>query len=369
MKSLPPLALHFLAAVVAPTAGAAESATPPTESTKPISGWGATHENDLWVNFASNQDRNYTGSLGVWVSGPFVRQLGLTAPLDWLDARILPAPFPLTYEPEHASVRLLLSAFTPDDLNTTQPVKGDRPYASLVGISVRQVGYSNKDRVARTSQFVVGALGLDYARRLQTKIHQELRHSDKDVTPYDPLGWPTQISNGGEPTLLYRFQYLKKLDGHYGIGVQKEWQAVGGYEVNLGYYTNAALVFGGRWGSFTSEFWEFSDGDMGVGNKSNATKNQEISPNPPLEYYFFAEARARLVGYNALLQGQFRDRAAYHVTPEPLLGEWALGFAIDLPRKWPQVVWTLNAGRTPEFKGSQARIHTWGAVAVNFGKN
>lgn len=320
-----------------------------------------TIENDSVPHLGNNQDRNYTGGFGFQFSGDFVRQYHLSQPLEWLDAHVPPRVSPDVFDRESYSLSLLGSGFTPDTLNTAAPIPNDRPYASLTALAVRRVRVNSATfKEAWTSELVVGALGLNFARDIQTRIHHEIRRGN-DVTPYDPLGWANQVSDGGEPTALYRTMYEKLLAGDSGTGVRKHRQLTGGFETNLGYYTNAAAFTGLRIGAFNSEFWEFAPNGLGPVRQAASA---ETLPN--WEVFGFLSARARLVIYNALLEGQFRE-SVVTATPQRLLAEWNGGIAVRYRRF--ALIYDAFAGRSPEFKGAaQQRTHTWGSVALVFGR-
>jgi hypothetical protein len=324
-------------------------------------------ENDLFVADGSNEDRNYTGGFGFLFAGDFVSQWKLDLPLRtldrWTGLDIGPGK---TFDEPYPSLLFFGTGFTPDNLNTRQPVRNDRPYASLVGLTVSTLWLNSETKdEAWTTDFTAGLLGLSVARNLQTKIHREARRGD-DIIPYDPLGWHNQISDGGEPTFLYRATYERRLAGG-AVGPQrKHWQLSGGYQLSAGYYTNAAALANVRVGAFNSDLWEFTPGALSVGNQV-ATKT--TPSGTPWQWFLFGGARGRAVAYNALLEGQFRD-SEHTVRPKRLLLEWDLGLSVFVPRLLgsslnTQIVWNANSGRTAEFDGS-SRSHRWGSFYVVF---
>jgi hypothetical protein len=320
-------------------------------------------ENDLLPHLGGNEDRNYTYGFALQASGSFVRKAKLSAPLtalDWLSGM---RHAHATSRRRYYTLMLFGTGFTPDALNTTQPVLDDRPYGSIVGASVKRISVNARsfDR-AWSSELAVAMLGLEVIGDLQTKIHRwNRRRSGKD-TPYDPLGWANQISDGGEPSLLYRASYERRLLGdESGPDVRKHWQAVGGAQASLGYYTNASLLSSARLGWFNSEFWEFSPGAMGVANQNLGLGRRR---QPRWELFLYGGFRPRLVAYNALLQGQFRS-SVHTVTPRRLVAEWEGGVATFIPWLRTSLVYQFAQGRSPEFKGS-ARTHTWGSVVAVF---
>ena len=327
-------------------------------------------ENDVLQIHPSrrDEDRNYTGGFGFQFSGSFVRNTGLDKPLRGLDRL---TRFSRRHDETPRSHTLLVfgTAFTPDDLNTAAPVRDDRPYASLLGVSVRRLSFNEQSEAAWSSELAIAALGLPVARNLQTWVHRRLRANSGREAPYDPLGWHNQISDGGEPTALYRVGYERLLIGDpSGPGNRKHVQLTGGLGASAGYFTNVNAVVNARLGWFTSDFWEFTPSAMNVGAEAapaDAFDAAAVRPRRPWELFVFAGARPRLHLYNALLQGQFRD-SAHTVDIKRGTVEWDLGAAVYIPRIHLQVVWNMLAGRTPEFEGGTPRTHTWGALIATY---
>src|SRR5262249_37500878 len=156
-------------------------------------------ENDLFQRGRLDEDRNYTGGFGFQFAGSFVHKDHLDAPLRVVDGWTRFAKWHDAEDRRHFYTLLMFgTAFTPDDLNTSHPILDDRPYGSIVGVSVRRLTVDNADLAkAWSSELVLGALGLPVARNAQTWIHRRLRARSGLSTPYDPLGWHNQISDGG----------------------------------------------------------------------------------------------------------------------------------------------------------------------------
>lgn len=323
----------------------------------------AFFENDVVPHIGRNEDRNYTYGIGLQASGTFIRKGHLDAPLKALDAlsgmRRAHARSPRRFY----TLMAFATGFTPDTLNTSAPVRDDRPYASIVGVSVRRLTVNDRtwDR-AWSSELAIGVFGLDVVGDLQTKVHRWNRRRSGKETPYDPLGWSNQISHGGEPTALYRVAYERRLAGdESGPDVRKHWQVVGGGMASAGYYTNIALLSSARAGWFSSEFWEFSPGAMHNGNQN---LGQGRRRRASWELFVYGGVRPRLVAYNAMMQGQFKD-SVHTVTPRRLVAEWDGGLAAYVPFIRTQLVWQFAQGRSPEFEGSR-RVHTWGSLLAVF---
>lgn len=329
-----------------------------------VSGISVLHDNDGWPHPGNSfKDDNYSAGLEIRLNGRAVRRAGLTRPLDGID-------WLTRVNRRHAgatrlyhSAQIFGLAYTPDVLDTDVPQRDDRPFASLVGIAVRRTSVHGalSDRVW-SSEFAVGLLGLDAARQVQTILHRTRRWMTGNPTPVDPLGWTNQIADGGEPTALYRVSYERLLAGDGAGTARKHWQVTGGLDGSVGYQTNASAALAARAGVFTSDFWEFSRGirSAGVGRQQPA-----LAGVPRWELFAFGLARPRVVAWNALLQGQFRE-SEHTVRVKRLIGEWEGGVGASLPMgSWHlQAVVQLVQGRTTEFVAPKARLYTWGTIML-----
>ncbi|MEZ5416233.1 MAG: lipid A deacylase LpxR family protein [Vicinamibacterales bacterium] len=327
-----------------------------------FSGLSLLHDNDGLPNLGNTyRDDNYSAGMALRVSGRAIHDWRLTAPLqglDWLtrvsrrhQAAALTA---------HGLV-VVGAAYTPNDLTSTAPQRDDRPFASLLGVTVRRQSVTADLDRAWTSELTVGALGLGAARAVQTLLHRTRRWMTGNPVPPDPIGWPNQIASGGEPTALYRVAYDRRLAGARPGPGSRRWQITGGVEGSVGFQTNLAATVAARAGVFTSEFWEFATGTLSPG----LGRQRRDAVGRRWELFVFGAARPRVVAYNALLQGQFRD-SVHTVRPRHLVGEWEGGIAVGAPL-WgyqAQVVVGLAQGRTTEWVGARATPSTWGTVSV-----
>ncbi len=367
----PPLVLCVVLLAALSGVAAAQPAPVPADATTSgvfeealVSGISVLHDNDGWPHPGNSfRDDNYSAGLEIRVNGRIVARAGLTRPLEGLDwlTRV-------NRRHAHAtrlfhSAQLFGLAYTPDVLDTDVPQRDDRPFASLVGLAVRRTSVHGEasDRVW-SSEFAIGVLGLDAARHLQTVLHRTRRWMTGNPTPVDPLGWTNQISDGGEPTALYRVSYERLLAGDGARTARKHWQVTGGLDGGVGYQTNASAAVAARVGAFSSDFWEFSSGirSAGVGRQQPPPAGV-----PRWELFAFGLARPRVVVWNALLQGQFRE-SEHTVRAKRLIGEWEGGLGASLPMgRWHlQAVVQFAQGRTTEFVAPKARLYTWGTIML-----
>ena len=337
-------------------------------------GFGFYVENDV-LGFQT--DQNYTGGFAFSLGGRWISESGLSGPLSLFDLLFEPVThMRRAHQSREVSLHTLTiegSAFTPrrEDLGISTPIVDDRPYASLFGFQVRRVSVRRKadplklSRRAVSSELTIAALGWDLAKALQTDLHRTLRRRSGKSTPVDPQGWSNQISNGGEPTLLYTVGEEQLLYGRSPVDPGVQGQATWSAQASAGYYTNIAAGVSGRFGRIRTNFWEFNTNPL----NSIQQRIEASDDRHPWELYGFAGGRGRLVGYNALLQGQFRESvhtfSPSQVNHALLEGEFGVaGAGTMLGGTFTGRI--MAAGRTPEFNGPRQRSHAWGAIHLAY---
>ena len=358
-----------------PWPGDSTSIAPARVPERRLSGFAILVEQDQFAG-QRNEDRNYTMGVGFQFPGSWSNTWAwgiLQKPRGFFDAlfginqavtrRAIEGPHAGSSFENH-SFLFGNTAFTPDSLNTTHPVYGDRPYSSLLFYTASRAQVSRSafgkdlDTVIRT-EFTFGILGLRISEEVQTWIHSEIRkHNGKEV-PYDPLGWPNQISDGGEPTIRFGASYQRlTVNTRYA-----DFSLKG--EGNIGYYTNLAAGALTRLGWIDTPFWMFDPAPLVAVNEAKETANTTRGTRG-WEVYAFAGGRTRLVAYNVLLQGQFRE-SVHTLTPaeiENVVFEFETGIRAGL-RGW-SLTWVTAAGRSPEHRLEEARSHYWGGLFVSY---
>ncbi|HET6990044.1 MAG TPA: lipid A-modifier LpxR family protein, partial [Bacteroidia bacterium] len=242
------------------------------------------------------------------------------------------------------------------------------PYSALVfGTSRLTSAINDADpdfwkKYAIASELTVGIIGTDAGKEFQTYIHRN--HWLGSTRPI-PLGWKTQISNGGEPTLMYKVKYMKPLyEAHWKkVPTNNMIQVIGSAEGSAGYYTNAAIGLNIRAGYFKTAYWHDSPD---FGSSANQVAVEPKWFRDQCEGYFFASGRIRAVGYNALLQGQFKQ-SAHTFAPSQInnfIYEFETGFSVKLGGV--TFIYEFIAGRTAEFNTDLSRTHIWGAASLSY---
>lgn len=303
---------------------------------------------DSWTDL--NDDRNYTMGFGYARSGARYSRGWLASGRHTIDKLFELHDGAKPLENIH-SVEFGITAFTPNVLEEKAPIPGDRPYAGLVFLSNSKLTAYN-DGHATKSRLVLGALGLPVTEAVQRYLHNEVGFSR-----HDPLGWDNQISDGGEPTALYAVERMglvgkpglqrKALELSYNVGA------------NLGYYTDISLGADLRIGRIASPYYAHTANPLSVVNHGNCTTCGGR------DLFVFLSYRARVVGYNALLQGQFRDSEVEFSDSqiERVLHEAGAGFTWQIKRGW-QLTYALNY-KSEEYKGPEERAHWFGGLYLS----
>ncbi len=239
--------------------------------------------------------------------------------------------------------------YTPDDLSASAPVPGDRPYASVLYLSNKRV--VTDDAHAIGVELQVGLLGTYVAREIQRKLHQGWRKLSDSDEPVTPRGWGNQISAGGEPTLRLRLARSDRL-----LGDSRRWDLAGTFDLSVGYQTNASAGLALRGGLLRSKFSSLPYDPINRGNFVPAFGDDEL--------YLWGATRARLVGYDALLQGQFRDSTLTYDSDQ--LRRLVIDAGAGVTGSWRGVQLTLSANlKTSELDhGAADRTQWWGGLYV-----
>ncbi|WP_129641632.1 lipid A deacylase LpxR family protein [Peristeroidobacter agariperforans] len=303
-------------------------------------------DNDLFAG--GNQDRDYTGGLGITLSGERARD-GLLS-LDPLLARLDRLVFNGEETNVHYARQIGLLAFTPKNTLVREVQPDDRPYASLLFLSNGRVTVDEDDRGAWTSSLTIGVLGLSVSESLHSAVH-ELVGSER------PLGYDHQISAGGEPTARYTLarQQLWIADPSGQIDVKTTLQG------SVGFLTETSASISVRAGRFNSPWWSFAP----------ELTDYMAAPVPSESYrggrelYVFAGARVKARAYNAFLQGQFRDSEVRYTSGEvqPLLAEAWIGVVTQILDQ-TQLSYALHYQTAELRDGPASRDALWGAVQL-----
>ena len=305
-------------------------------------GIGIYIDQDLFVPFY-NEDRDYTMGVGIeffWAKDkglyPFdnlVRQAG-----EWLG--INDKNNDIVY-----SFMLGTTAFTPDDLSDPQPIYNDRPYASLIYLSNKRVRADNRNAIA--AEVLFGLIGTNISRDGQTFIHQTYRDIAGTSEPVDPKGWSHQISDGGELTMRLRLSNSRLQ--YSSPGILDVATTLG---LSFGFQTNASFSAAIRVGNIKSPFWSLPYDPVNRGSF--------LPAKPVNEWYFWSAYRAHVIGYDALLQGQFKTSEVRYTSDqlESVVYDSAVGLTLGF--KGSQLTFVANV-KSPDLK-NVTRNQVWGSI-------
>ncbi|MGD8484883.1 MAG: lipid A deacylase LpxR family protein [Thioalkalispiraceae bacterium] len=307
-------------------------------------GIGVYVDQDLFIPF-TNEDRDYTMGLafeffwskdkGLYPLDDLVRKAGKWLDIDESDKDIV------------YSFMLGTLAFTPDDLSDPDPIYDDRPYSSLIYLSNKRVRADSEDALA--AEVAIGLLGTGLAYEVQSEFHDWYRDFDNSDEPVEPMGWDNQISDGGELTFRVSVSH-SRLYPQFSIPGRFDISSTVG--LSLGFQTNASFSGAVRFGSIKSPFWSLP---------YDPVKSATFLPSKPRDqWYFWSALRVHLIGYDALLQGQFRDSEVTYASDEieHLVYDGAFGFTMGIGKS--QFTFSANT-KTSELKHTD-RTQTWGSV-------
>lgn len=304
-------------------------------------------DNDLFA-MGGGSDRDYTGGVAVTISGEQARDSALS--LDPLLRGINGLASVDDQRTIHYARQVGLMAFTPADIEATEPLHDDRPYASLLFAANGRVSVDADDRGAWTSSLTVGVLGLAVAGDMHSMIHE--------LTGADPVrGYDNQISAGGEPTARYSLARHRLWVANPSSTLDVKTTVQG----SVGYLTEASTAISMRIGRFNTPWWSFAPE---LTDYIGAPLPVVESRGAP-EMYFFAGARVKARAYNAFLQGQFRDSVVEYSYSEiePIVANAWVGFVTHILDN-TQVSYTLNYQTAELREGKAAQDQLWGGVQV-----
>ena len=301
------------------------------------------------------RDMDYNGGGEITFSGARSNVRWLDHILGGIDRALSIDDPAVVWPPRHAlAVGLLI--FTPGDLRASEPVPGDRPYASLFFVSGGRQYVSAARSVVYDSSLTLGILGLAAAREVQVGLH--------DVTDsIRPQGWAHQVSAGGEPTARYslaRQSLIDSWNADWGSGDVK-WTAAG----SVGTITEGSVAVGIRWGRIASPWWT-STPELNTYVQDPVPRAPSLPADGPPEVFALLGARFKLRVYDAFLEGQFRHSDLHYSMNglNPGLGEaWAgvafrtsSGFELRYMARW----------ESPELRfGIGSRSIVWGSLEVS----
>lgn len=238
-------------------------------------------DNDAFSGLRIDEDRNYTMGIAFGYYSSNLNRTRMHGINDavfktiwniahWGNKR----PFS-SLEPLSAGILISNMTFTPENLLSTTPVFDDRPYANIISLDSRVSYYDPNRKHIHSFSISYGVLGTPIADYVQTVFH--IIGPERPV----PEGWHNQISHPIEPTMLinYRRNRFWKYNGWQERKLYLDLQETMSFD--LGYRVGASYTLTGRIG-------------------------RELGRQGEGEGFLFIQGKPYVVGYDALLMGQFR---------------------------------------------------------------
>lgn len=281
-------------------------------------------ENDL-ITF-SNTDRYFTNGIRISLQAP------------WLDRSLL-RKLMIPYG-RKAYVAYNLSVvqdmYTPSVTQIPPTLKNDRPYSSYLYIGFQRTLADPVRRLIIVSQLNTGYIGpYSPGSYLQTFIHKIFPKNEA------PLGWKTQIDS--DVILNYNVQVNKAIINHGMLTV------LANLDARIGTLYNDAgtgIVFQAG----------MADPVFGLANDQSWRK---------YELYLFGETNARVVGYNALLQGGLFNPNNVYTLRSDQIQRLVVNTEVGLHIRYEGM--TIEVAQhfiSPEFKWGLR--HKWGRISLFF---
>lgn len=293
-----------------------------------------------------------------------------------------------------SSASVVSTTFTPEDLSSSSPIIGDRPYASLLAFSFNSIyniyGKSfEKDRHFDAITINLGLLGTKVSFHVQDFIH-------KNIDSPRPKGWDNQISNGGKFTMLVNYErfWLFKLcvNEYSNCGIDGSFSFGGSAGYYNRVYTSAFIRVGSLDGDKLIN-WLFSSNTLASANKlikeeiesnnfNSAYQKKPARVKEGCELFLFMRITPTLMYRNSFLSGQIYTSEDIYTLDEywinPFICDLEIGFAFGK-------YWRANSEttadlrsitlfykitqRTPEFDSKiiKDRSHFFGSVGIQYG--
>jgi lipid A 3-O-deacylase len=186
-------------------------------------------------------------------------------------------------------ISLVQNMYTPSTTKVEGILFGDRPYAAYLYFGTFKITNDPVKKFRQTSELDLGVIGsYSFGEYIQKSFHNEV------PTNSSPLGWEYQIKN--DLVLNYQLNYEKGIFNKKNIDINLNGTG------SLGtLYTNISGGFLFRTGLQNPYF-------VNLGQAKRKTNSENRLRNTQL--VFFVTSRAKLIGYDATLQGGFFNKSS-----------------------------------------------------------
>ena len=294
-------------------------------------------------------DRHYTGGL---------RLACARTSSNFLHNLLPPKPEADAIARDRSTYALGQSMFTPEDLEESELIEDDQPYAGWLylgfGLERDVVPKSDSPRYLDSVELQLGVVGpLSGAELLQTSTHDWL-----NVT--EPQGWDNQLENEPGINLFYSREWT---------GLKEVSLTSGGYlpRLSLDVTPEIGLAFGNVHingaGGLTVRLGSFLPDDHGPPViRPSLPGSDYFSAQDGFSAYLFGGVEGRVVARNIFLDGNtFRDDSP-SVDKNILVGEGRLGAVLTYENF--RLSYT-HVFRSQEFEGQSPQ--TYGTVTLSLG--
>jgi lipid A 3-O-deacylase len=280
-------------------------------------------------DFFSATDRYYTQGIILHIINPFVKYSPFSYALVKINKNAL----------NYYGLHFEQDVFTPKSIRHEGIFYGERPFTAVFFVSHSLVSINTEKKVLLKTQFDFGIIGPN------AKGEEEQKGIHKALDNIQPLGWENQLSQ--DIVINYRAKIEK------GIYSKKHFELMTSVFGRLGtLYTDAGIGLNARLGIFSPYF-----NNLGLENDPTKRKNK-------FKIYAIAKATARVVGYNATLQGGLINTSSIYTLLNGditrLVAECYGGIVIAFKRVSLEYT---KAYITPEFKNGVD--HGWGKCMIS----
>lgn len=241
--------------------------------------------------------------------------------------------------------------FTPENTQSENIIKEDRPYAGFLFASAALVSRIPGHGLFQSGNMIEFTLGIigpgSLAGETQSNFH-------KFIGIKNPKGWDNQLKNELGLGIFYgRFwRIIRQISGPFEYGINPQLSGMGG---NI--YTYAAAGAMVRIGTQL-------DNDLSPPNiRPGFPGIASIQPDKRQNWYLFIQGESRVVARNIFLDGNtFRE--SHHVKKKPLVSDIQLGFVFRFENMRFSISSTY---RTKEFT-TQRQATRYGALNFSFAR-
>ena len=319
-------------------------------------------ENDFLGFFDDNQDENYTGAFKLDVLTPAI---GICQPFYRF-------PDNESYNVQRFSIGG--TGYTPQDLKASNVIYDDRPYASIVFLSLGAISISEDIQRQIKSNLIIGAMGWAGPGKVQSYIHEEEFFGTERPVPH---GWDNQIGYDGRFVINYNARYTAQIFKSGIVNDKFEWvRSSYTLGADVGTYMNN-LKAGFAFSLFNFNFIELIDLDTDIPKffepseevlkENNDLTSGYVGERKNFRFNLFLAPELRFVAYNATLQGLLFNDSSEHTIDRSEINRLALDITAGVNFVFCDVFYLRYAAafRTQEYSGGKNQHH-WGEISIGF---